>query len=315
MSNLVFLFPGQGSQFIGMGKALLESFTEAKEVFQEVDHSLNRGLSKIIFEGDPEDLTKTENAQPAIMATSMAVAKVLEKQSGKKLNQFAIAMAGHSLGEYSALCASRAFSLNDASKLLHIRGTSMQAAVPLGKGSMAALIGATIETTEKLLKEASNFGLCQIANDNGAGQIVISGAVEAIEKAIELAPSVGIRKAIKLPVSAPFHSEMMKPAAIAMERALSETEISLPNCNTISNVNVAAYKSVNEIKDALVSQVTSRVRWRETMEYFIDSGITEYVELGPNKVLSSLAKRMHGDANVSNILEPQDIENFLNNYN
>lgn len=315
MSKVAFLFPGQGSQFIGMGKALYDSFTEAKETFQEVDEALNQNLSKLIFSGDSAELTKTENTQPAIMVTSIAVIRVLEKQSGKSFASFVTGIAGHSLGEYSALCAAKSFSLTDTAKLLQIRGKSMQAAVPFGEGAMAALIGATVENTLKVIAETSSYGVCQIANDNGAGQIVISGNVEAVDKAIELCGSFGIRKAIKLQVSAPFHCDLMAPAANAMKDALEEVDVASPICDTISNISVTPYKSQDEIRDSLVKQVTSMVRWHETIEYFIKTGTENFVEIGPGKVLTTLAKRIHEGAVVSNILEPQDFEQFFNNYN
>lgn len=315
MKKVVFLFPGQGSQFVGMGKALIDTFTEAREVFEEVDDTLNYKLSKIILDGTQEDLTKTENTQPAIMATSIAAARVLEKQSGKKIHSFAQAFAGHSLGEYSALCAADSFSLKDTAKLLRIRGKSMQEAVPAGKGAMAALIGAELKDVNELIEKVNKIGVCQIANDNGAGQIVISGETSAIDEAVKICSEYNIRKAIKLPVSAPFHSKLIESAAIKMAEAFSLTEVRNPACDTISNITVKPYKNADEIKELLVQQVTSMVRWRETIEYFKALGHIHFVEVGPSKVLSTLTKRIHTDSITSNLLEPGDFEQFFTNYN
>lgn len=315
MKKVVFLFPGQGSQFVGMGKSLIETFKEAKEVFEEVDDTLSYKLSRVILEGGQEELTKTENTQPAIMATSIAAVRVLENQSGNSISSFAQAFAGHSLGEYSALCAGQSFSLKDTAKLLRIRGKSMQEAVPQGKGAMAALIGAEIKDVQTLLVKASQNGICQIANDNGAGQIVISGETSAIDAAIQMCGEYNIRKAIKLPVSAPFHSMLIESAAIKMAEAFASTEVKNPACDIISNVSVKPYKDAKEIKELLVKQVTSIVRWRETMEYFKTLGYTNFVEVGPGKVLSTLAKRIHADSITSNLLEPADFEQFFSNYN
>ncbi len=306
------LFPGQGSQFIGMGKDLFETFQESKEVFQEVDDVLNQKLSALMFSGEIEELTKTANTQPAIMAVSIAAVKVLEKQGGKNLSDFADCVAGHSLGEYSALCAADMFSLSDVAKLLRIRGDAMQSAVPVGQGSMLALIGANLENADAICKEASHLGVCQIANDNGAGQIVLSGATTAVDRAAEIATNHGVRKAVKLNVSAPFHSSLMKSAAVKMQDALSGTSASSLNIPLVANVSAQIETDNLRIKTLLVEQVTGRVRWRESMEFMISKGVECFVEVGPNKVLSTIAKRMNENAKIFSIQTPKDIEEYLN---
>jgi malonyl CoA-acyl carrier protein transacylase len=312
--NSVLLFPGQGAQFIGMGKELYDAFSEAKEVFQEVDEALKKNLSKLIFSGEIEELTITYNAQPAIMAVSIAVLKVLEKQGKKSLKDYAQLVAGHSLGEYSALCAAQAFTLKDTANLLNTRGNAMNNAIPKGEGAMVALLGASIEQAEKLCDLVGEFGICEVANDNGVGQIVLSGSLAAIEKSIEMANQCGIKKAIKLNVSSAFHSKLIKSAEPIMEEALSKVNVKNPIVPIINNVTAKESSDINEIKKLLVSQVTGRVRWRESIELMYALGVKEYIEIGPGKVLTSIAKRMFDDIKIYSILTPNDVEEFLNKF-
>lgn len=313
MSKRVFVFPGQGSQSVGMGKSFYDSFTEAKEVFQEVDDSLNQNLSKIIFEGPAEDLTLTENTQPSLMATSIAVLRVLQKQSGKKITDFCDYVAGHSLGEYTALCASEALTLSQTAKLLRIRGKAMQEAVPVGKGGMAAVIGLSFEDVNKITEFASSDeSLLEIANDNSDGQIVVSGAMAAVDKGEEKAKELGAKRYLKLPVSAPFHSSMMKPAAEKMAEALSIEEFDSPKVPVIANVTADLVSNPDEIKRLLVEQVTGRVRWRESaIKMGSEYGISSLVEVGAGKVLSGLVKRINRDIETTNIETPEQLEAFL----
>lgn len=308
--TLAFTFPGQGSQAVGMGKDLADTYTEAKAVFDEVDEALGEKLSATMFDGPEDKLTLTANAQPALMAVSMAVIRVLEAR-GLDLKSKVSYVAGHSLGEYSALCAAGTFSLADTARLLRIRGNAMQAAVPVGEGAMAAIIGLEHGDVEAVCKDASALGSCQIANDNGGGQLVISGARAAVEKAAALASEKGAKRAIMLPVSAPFHSALMAPAADAMREALAGVEKKNPVVPLIANVRAAPVTDANEIATLLVEQVTGQVRWRETVEWFGRNGITTLYELGSGKVLTGLARRI--DKNVTGVAvnTPADIDAAL----
>ncbi|MCM2400231.1 ACP S-malonyltransferase [Rhizobium sp. S153] len=308
--TLAFTFPGQGSQAVGMGKDLADTYTEAKAVFDEVDEALGEKLSVTMFDGPEDKLTLTANAQPALMAVSMAVIRVLEAR-GLDLKSKVSYVAGHSLGEYSALCAAGTFSLADTARLLRIRGNAMQAAVPVGEGAMAAIIGLEHGDVEAVCKDASALGSCQIANDNGGGQLVISGAKAAVEKAAALASEKGAKRAIMLPVSAPFHSALMAPAADAMREALAGVEKKNPVVPLIANVRAAPVTDANEIAALLVEQVTGQVRWRETVEWFGRNGVTTLYELGSGKVLTGLARRI--DKNVTGVAvnTPADIDAAL----
>jgi len=308
--SVAFTFPGQGSQAVGMGKELADSFAEARAVFEEVDEALGQKLSDIMWNGPEETLTLTANAQPALMAVSMAVIRVLEAK-GLDLKSKVAYVAGHSLGEYSALCAAGTFSIGDTARLLRIRGNAMQAAVPVGEGAMAAIIGLEHGDVQAICAEASAIGPCQIANDNGGGQLVISGGKAAVEKAAALATEKGAKRAIMLPVSAPFHSALMGPAADAMREALSKVEKKDPIVPLIANVRAAPVTSAAEIADLLVEQVTGQVRWRETVEWFGANGVTTLYEVGAGKVLTGLARRI--DKNISGVAVngPADIDAAL----
>jgi len=306
-----FVFPGQGSQEVGMGKALAEAFPAARAVFDEVDDALSQKLSHIMWEGPKETLTLTENAQPALMAVSMAVMRVLEKEKGFKLADKVKFVAGHSLGEYSALCAAGAFSLSDAARLLKLRGQAMQKAVPVGLGAMAALLGVGMEVAQKVAAEAAQGDVCQVANDNEPTQVVLSGHKTAIDRVGEVGKPHGVRRAIPLPVSAPFHCALMQPAADAMAEALSHVKVLKPHVPVVANVLASAISDPDEIKKRLVEQVTGTVRWRECVAYMAAHGITDFYEIGSGKVLAGLVKRTAASANATSLGEPASIDAAL----
>ena len=301
-----FTFPGQGSQTVGMGKALAEAFPAAKAVFDEVDAALGQKLSQVMWEGPQETLTLTENAQPALMAVSVAVVKVLEAEAGLDLARDAKFVAGHSLGEYSALAAAGAFSITDAAKLLKIRGQAMQKAVPVGTGAMAALLGVELDAAKALAAEAAQGDVCDVANDNGGGQVVVSGSKAAIERAAEIAKGKSIR-AMMLPVSAPFHCALMQPAADAMREAFSKVQVNKPVVPLVANVTASAVADPKEIVDLLVKQVTGTVRWRECVQYLAANGVTKIVEAGSGKVLTGLLKRIAKELSGQSVGTPDDV--------
>jgi [acyl-carrier-protein] S-malonyltransferase len=302
-----FVFPGQGSQKIGMGADLAAASTAAREVFQEVDDVLGQNLSKIMREGPEEALTLTENAQPAIMANAIAVLRVLEKEGGVSLAQKCDFVAGHSLGEYTALCAVGAFSLADTARLLKLRGRSMQAAVPVGRGAMAALLGADIEKATALAAAAAEGEVCAVANDNDPGQVVISGHRAAIERAIALVKDHGIKRGVLLPVSAPFHCELMQPAADAMAEALAATPPGTLHLPLFANVTASMVSDPADVQRLLVEQVTGRVRWRESAIAMHEAGVEHFVELG-GKVVGPMIKRSAGDVEITSVTTMEEIE-------
>ena len=308
--SVAFTFPGQGSQAVGMGKDLAEAFPEARAVFAEVDEALGQKLSTIMFEGPEETLTLTANAQPALMAVSIAVMRVLEAR-GLSLKDQVSYVAGHSLGEYSALCAAGTFTLADTARLLRIRGNAMQSAVPVGEGAMAAIIGLEQADVEAVCKEASSGGSCQIANDNGGGQLVISGSKPAVEVAARLATEKGAKRALMLTVSAPFHSALMGPAADAMREALAGVAAKAPVVPVVANVRAAPVSDPQEIVRLLVEQVTGQVRWRETVEWFAANNVTTLYEIGSGKVLTGLARRIDKSVTGIAINTPADIDSAL----
>ena len=308
--SVAFTFPGQGSQAVGMGKDLAEAFPEARAVFQEVDDALAQNLSAIMFDGPEETLTLTANAQPALMAVSIAIMRVLEAR-GLSLKGQVSYVAGHSLGEYSALCAAGTFSLADTARLLRIRGNAMQSAVPVGEGAMAAIIGLEQVDVEAICREASTGGACQIANDNGGGQLVISGSKPAVEVAARLATEKGAKRALMLSVSAPFHSALMAPAADAMREALAGVAAKAPIVPLIANVRAAPVSDPDEIVRLLVEQVTGQVRWRETVEWFATNDVTTLYEVGSGKVLTGLARRIDKSVTGIAINTPADIDSAL----
>jgi len=305
-----FIFPGQGSQVVGMGKALADAFAPAREVFEEVDDALNQKLSQIMWDGPMEDLTMTSNTQPALMATSVAAMRVLKSEFDVDVSD-AKFVAGHSLGEYSALCAAGAISLAKTAELLRIRGNAMQKAVPVGAGAMAALLGASLEDAQACVDAGSKTGICQIANDNATGQIVLSGEKAAVEKAAETAKEIGVKKAVMLPVSAPFHCDMMQPAADAMADALADTIVAEPVVPVVNNVTAGPVTSPEQLKKDLIAQVTGRVRWRESVEWMAgEGGISQFAEPGCGKVLTVMLRRIVKGVDGNALNSPEALEAF-----
>ena len=306
-----FVFPGQGSQAVGMGADLAAAFATARDVFGEVDEALKQNLSKLMREGPESDLILTENAQPALMAVSLAVVRILEKDGGKPLPAMASYVAGHSLGEYSALAAAGTLKVADAARLLKLRGQSMQKAVPVGVGAMAALLGIELEAAQEACKEAAQGEGVAVANDNGGGQVVVSGHKDAVERAIEAAKARGCKRGMLLPVSAPFHCSLMQPAADAMKAALEQVTLMPPRVPLVANVLASEISDPTAIKQRLVEQVTGLVRWRESVQYMKSKGVEALVECGTGKVLSGLVKRIDKDMTGLALNAPQDIEAFL----
>ena len=306
-----FIFPGQGSQAVGMGKELTESFVSAREVFQEVDEALSQNLSKLMWEGPQDDLTLTENAQPAIMAVSLAVVRTLESQGGFKLADKAAFVAGHSLGEYSALAAAGTFSLSDTARILKLRGQVMQRAVPVGEGAMAVLLGLEFDAASEVAAEASQGEVCAAANDNGGGQVVVSGVKAAVERAIEIAKGKGAKRSMLLPVSAPFHCSLMKPAADEMAAALAGVAMQAPSVPLVANVTASRVADADTIRGLLVEQVTGMVRWRESVLYMEAQGVDAFAEVGAGKALTGMVKRIAKEAQTATIGTPAEVESFL----
>ena len=300
-----FLFPGQGAQTIGMGKDLAENFSVSKDVFEEVNDALEQDLSSLIWDGDIDTLTLTENAQPALMATSIAAVKALESE-GIEFNQASF-IAGHSLGEYSALCAAGSLNIHDTAKLLRIRGKAMQDAVPIGIGAMAAILGLDFNTVNKIAKSIGNDQVCQAANDNDPGQVVISGHKEAVEQTIELAKAAGAKRAILLPVSAPFHCALMQPAADAMSEALDGIKLESPSVPLVANVKASQENNGSIIKELLIEQVTGSVRWRESIEYISSHGVSDVFEVGAGKALSGMVRRIDREINVNQVFDTNSV--------
>jgi [acyl-carrier-protein] S-malonyltransferase len=302
-----FVFPGQGSQSVGMGKALADAFAPARRVFEEVDAALGDRLSEVIWNGPGDTLTLTENAQPALMAVSLAAMRVLESEAGVDLKRDAAFVAGHSLGEYSALAAAKALSVADAARLLRIRGRAMQKAVPVGAGAMAALIGLELHDVKSIAAAASGTGICNAANDNGGAQVVLSGEKAAVEHAVDIAKARGAKRAMILPVSAPFHCSMMQPAADVMAEALAGVTVNPPVVPLVANVLARPISDPAEIKRRLVEQVTGTVRWRESVLFMAQAGVTNFYEVGAGRVLAGLIKRIAEAATASSVGSPDDI--------
>jgi [acyl-carrier-protein] S-malonyltransferase len=307
---VAFVFPGQGSQAVGMGRSMAETFGVARQVFDEVDAALGERLSDVIWNGPIETLTLTENAQPALMAVSLAVMRVLEAEADVDLKRDAAFVAGHSLGEYSALAAAKALSIADAARLLRIRGRAMQKAVPVGVGAMAALIGLELGDVQAIAAEAAGVGVCAAANDNGGGQVVLSGERPAVERAVEVAKTRGAKRAMMLPVSAPFHCRLMQPAADAMAEALSRVAVKPPLVPLVANVPARPISEPKDIVRNLVEQVTGTVRWRESILFMVQAGVTSFYEIGAGRVLTGLIKRIAETATASSIGTPEDITRF-----
>ena len=307
--SITFVFPGQGAQVIGMGQTLARAYPNSRNVFEEVDDALNFKLSKLVWEGEIEELTLTENAQPALMATSIATLRAMEEEgiSSDTVKYF----AGHSLGEYSALCAAGALDLADTARLLRLRGKSMQKAVPIGVGAMAAILGLNFELVEKIAQEASQKQVCQAANDNDPNQVVISGNFEAVERAIILAKEKGAKRAIILPVSAPFHCELMQPASDVMAEAFSKVSFKIPSSPIVANYTALPVVDPSEIKNLLIKQITGRVRWRETINYISQNGVDKVIEIGSGKALTGMIRRINKDINCYNIGSSDDLNKFL----
>jgi [acyl-carrier-protein] S-malonyltransferase len=303
-----FVFPGQGSQSVGMGKGLAGAFAAARQVFEEVDAALGERLSAIIWDGPAERLTLTENAQPALMAVSLAALRVLETDAGVDLARDVAFVAGHSLGEYSALAAAQSLTIADAARLLRIRGRAMQKAVPVGAGAMAALIGVDLAQARAIVAEAG--GVCAAANDNGGGQVVLSGETKAVERAVEVAKAKGVKRAMMLPVSAPFHCPLMRPAAEAMAEALSKVAVRPPRVPLVANVRAEPISDPTVIVRSLIEQVTDTVRWRESVLFMVQAGVTTFYEVGAGKVLAGLIRRIAETAKASSIGTPEDIIRF-----
>jgi len=309
--SIAFTFPGQGSQAVGMGNELKESFATARETFEEINEALGQNLSKLMADGPSETLTLTENAQPALMAVSMAAIRVLEKDFNYKVADHAKFVAGHSLGEYSALCAAGTFSVADTARLLKTRGQAMQMAVPVGEGAMAALLGLDLDDAQGLAAKAAEGDICQVANDNAPGQVVISGSKAAVERAVEQASDFGARRAVLLDVSAPFHCALMEPAVEIMRDALGGVDVRAPSVPVVANVLADAVTTPETIVKCLLDQVTGTVRWRECVGFMAGQGVEQMLEIGSGKVLSGLARRIERSLKGVNIGTPQDIDAFL----
>ncbi len=306
-----FVFPGQGSQEVGMGRELAEAFPAARLVFEEVDDALEQRLSRIMFEGPAEELTLTENTQPALMAVSMALIKVLEEEGSLTVADAAAYVAGHSLGEYSALAAAGSLTLADTARLLKTRGEAMQAAVPVGQGAMAAILGLDLADVEEVAAAAAEDQVCDVANDNSDGQVVVSGHTEAVERAVDIAKEKGARRAVLLTVSAPFHCQLLDPAADIMTYALASADVKPPTPPVVANVTAQPVSEPDDIRSLLIEQVTHRVRWRECVLTMCELGVEELCEIGTGKVLSGLARRINRDLGAQSIATPADVEAFL----